>query len=167
MPDDESVLATAAWQRLEQALMRARSDRGLSASIAAIDAVCEFLKSVRPAGGEWLVTPLIVLNMAVAILPKGVVVPLLRPADPDGRPPDTFGRQQIKAYAAATVDLAALAMTADEHLSTAANAQKQPAGDPLSLGIGGTWTAPAMGAILPRHAGSQGVGHGVDPDLAV
>ena len=51
--------------------------------------------------------------------------------------------------AVATVDLAAVAMTADEHLSAAANAQKQPAGDPLSLSIAGTWTAAAMGGILP------------------
>ena len=60
--------------------------------------------------------------------------------------------------AVATVDLAAVAMTADEHLSAAANAQKQPAGDPLSLGIAGTWTAPAMGGILPRHACSARCG---------
>ena len=103
MPDVEGVVATVAWQRLEQALTKARSDGGLSASISAIDAVCEFVKSVRPTGGEWLATPLITLNMALAMLPKGVVAPILRPAISDGRPLDTFGRQQIKAYAAAAM----------------------------------------------------------------
>jgi len=69
--------------------------------------------------------------------------------------------------AVATVDLAAVAMTADEHLSAAANAQKQPAGDPLSLGIAGTWTAPAMVEYCPGMRARHGVGQGVDPDLAV
>jgi hypothetical protein len=52
--------------------------------------------------------------------------------------------------AARTVDLAAVAAAADQHLSLAARAHKQPRC--LRLGQCRTWTRAATGGILPRHA---------------
>ena len=49
------------------------------------------------------------------------------------------------------VNLAAIAVTADQHLSHAAHAQKQP-GSSRRRGQQRTWTRSAMTGILPRHA---------------
>jgi hypothetical protein len=54
--------------------------------------------------------------------------------------------------AARTVDLAAVAAAADQHLSLAASAYKQPRCRCLRLGQCRTWTRAATGGILPRHA---------------
>ena len=55
------------------------------------------------------------------------------------------------------VNLAAIAVTADQHLSHAAHAQKQP-GSRRRRGQQRTWTRSAMTGILPRHACSARCG---------
>jgi hypothetical protein len=60
--------------------------------------------------------------------------------------------------AAGTVDLAAVAAAADEHLSPAADTQEQPPGRLLWFRRARTWTASATSGILPRHACSARCG---------
>jgi hypothetical protein len=54
--------------------------------------------------------------------------------------------------AAATVNLAAVAVTADEHLSLAAGTQEQSGRPFHGRGFARAWTTSATGGILPRHA---------------
>jgi hypothetical protein len=65
---------------------------------------------------------------------------------------------RLLSTAALAVDLAAVAATADEHLSAAADAQKQPAERSLGFRFARAWTTSAMGGILPRHACSARCG---------
>jgi hypothetical protein len=60
--------------------------------------------------------------------------------------------------AAATVDLAAIAAAADEHLSLAADTEEQPAGRLVGLSLARAWTMSAMGGILAPHACSARCG---------
>jgi hypothetical protein len=53
---------------------------------------------------------------------------------------------------ASTVNLAAVAAAADEHLNPAPCAQEQPRRSFHRIGCGPAWTASATGGILPRHA---------------
>src|SRR5436190_16117812 len=54
--------------------------------------------------------------------------------------------------AAGAVNLAAVAATADQHLSLAADTHQQPGRRFHRLAPARTWTTLAMGGILPRHA---------------
>jgi len=69
--------------------------------------------------------------------------------------------------AAGTVNLAAVAAAADEHRGLAASAKEPTARGCLRLSFAQAWTTSATGGILPRHACSARVGHGVGLDLAV
>jgi hypothetical protein len=60
--------------------------------------------------------------------------------------------------AAGTVNLAAVAAAADEHLSLAADTHEQPGRRFHRLGPARAWTTSAMGGILPRHACSARCG---------
>ncbi len=57
-----------------------------------------------------------------------------------------------------TIDLAAVAAAADQHLSLAADTQEQPAGRLGSLRLVRTWTTSVMGGILPPHTCSARCG---------
>jgi len=72
----------------------------------------------------------------------------------------------ILCAAAGTVNLAAVAAAADEHRGLAASAKEPTARGCLRLSAQ-AWTTSATGGILPRHACSARVGHGVGLDLAV
>jgi hypothetical protein len=73
----------------------------------------------------------------------------------------------ILCAAAGTVNLAAVAAAADEHRGLAASAKEPTARGCLRLSFAQAWTTSATGGILPRHACSARVGHGVGLDLAV
>src|SRR5580692_384477 len=73
----------------------------------------------------------------------------------------------ILCTAAGAVNLAAVAAAADEHHGLAASAKEQTARGCLRLSFAQAWTTSATGGILPRHACSARVGHGVGLDLAV
>ena len=66
-----------------------------------------------------------------------------------------------------TINLAAVAAAADEHRGLAASAKEPTARGCLRLSFAQAWTTSATGGILPRHACSARVGHGVGLDLAV
>ena len=69
--------------------------------------------------------------------------------------------------ASGAVDLAAVAMAADEHAGAAAGAQKEP-GRRLrtpSGAAGRMWTKPAVSGILPRMRARHGVGRGAETQL--
>jgi hypothetical protein len=64
------------------------------------------------------------------------------------RPPARFLRTAL-----ATVNLAAIAMAADEHLGAATPAQKKPGRRFIVVrAIGAAWTHPTLGAIIPLHS---------------
>jgi hypothetical protein len=65
---------------------------------------------------------------------------------------------RVLCTAARTVDLAAVAAAADQHLSPAAHAHEQPRRRCLRLRQCRTWTRAATSGILPRHACSARCG---------
>ena len=96
----------------------------------------------------------VVLSGAIATGPRRMVHPTA-PAGliaPPGRALGVAPRRLCTALCA--VNLAAITVAADEHLSLAAHAQKQPA----SRRRRRTWTRSAMTGILPRHACSARCG---------
>jgi hypothetical protein len=75
---------------------------------------------------------------------------------------------RLSGTAARTVDLAAVAAAADEHLRPAPGTQEQPARRLLDSRRVRGWTVAATGGILPRHACSARCGaRRRIPDLAV
>jgi hypothetical protein len=67
--------------------------------------------------------------------------------------------------AAGTIDLAAIAAAADEHLSAATGTQKETAWVGVALVRLRTWTRPATSEYCPRIRALHGVGHGADARL--
>jgi hypothetical protein len=84
---------------------------------------------------------------------------------PSGRTLPLAPRQS--GTAAGTIDLAAVAAAADEHLRATTHAHEQPGRRCRWRSSARTWTTSAMLGIMPGMRARHGVGHGVDPDLAV
>ena len=99
----------------------------------------------------------VLLSGAIATGPRRMVHPTAAAGlvPPPGRALGDAPRRLCTALRA--VNLAAIAVAADQHLSLAAHAQKQP-GSRRCRGQQRTWTCSAMTGILPRHACSARCG---------
>jgi len=99
----------------------------------------------------------VVLSGAIATGPRGMVHPTAAAGlvAPPGRALGVAPRRLCVALCA--VNLAAITVAADENLSLAARAQKQP-GSRRRRGQQRTWTRAATTGILPRHACSARCG---------
>jgi hypothetical protein len=99
----------------------------------------------------------LVLSGAIATGPRRVVHPTAAAGlvAPPGRALGVAPRRLCTVLCA--VNLAAITVAADQHLSLAAHAQKQP-GRRRRRGQQRTWTRSAMTGILPRHACSARCG---------
>ena len=99
----------------------------------------------------------VVLSGAIATGPRRMVHPTAAAllVAPPGRALGVAPRRLCTTLCA--VNLAAITVAADQHLSLAAHAQKQP-GRRRRRGQQRTWTRSAMTGILPRHACSARCG---------
>src|SRR5260221_14154677 len=106
----------------------------------------------------------VVLSGTIATGPRRMVHPTAAAGlvAPPGRALGIAPRRLCTALCA--VNLAAITVAADENLSLAAHAQKQP-GSRRRRGQQRRWTRSAMIGYCPGMRAQHGVGHGVDPRL--
>ena len=106
---DPDQFATNLWQLEQQLtaaniLYRTEGDGGRAGAIAALNAVSAFLHSIDRFRDSILAQPIVAIATALLDLNNGAQQPLVTPTRFGNRPPDSYSRLGLQAYAAATME---------------------------------------------------------------